>query len=314
MTTEESLYTPGTVITDRFTVIQLLGTGGMGFVLLVEDSEEGNRKALKLLYHDAARDEILLERFHTEIEIVCTLSHPNLVKGFGHGVSEHGHHFFIMEYVEGKSLQGRLDQAKDSKIPFEEQLQIVSAVCSALHHTHTHPNRIAHRDLKPANILIAESGEVKVTDFGVAKLMIDDRKLTRPAEAIGSAIYMAPENFEAQTVDPRADIYSLGIIAYELATGKPPFVAQSAERLMFMHAGFPLPEFPEDSNAPVWYQQVIEQATAKERNERFQSMKEFQEALLPGLSTWRKYLIPLVLIVGSVLVLVAARFLASNLR
>lgn len=313
MATEESLYTEGSLITERFTVIRMLGTGGMGFVLLVKDSEDGGEKALKLLYHDAAKDEILLERFHTEIEIVCTLSHPNLVKGFGHGVTEHGHHFFIMEYVEGKSLQDRLNETTDSKIPLEKQLQIIQAVCAALHHTHTHPNKIAHRDLKPANILISSSGEVKVTDFGVAKLMIDDRKLTRPAEAIGSAIYMAPENFEAQTVDPRADVYSLGIIAYELATGKPPFVAQSAERLMFMHAGFPLPEFPEDSTAPAWYQEVIEQATEKERSERFQSMEEFRRALTRESSLIKKYALPFAFIVGFMLALIGARFLASRL-
>src|SRR5271169_5584026 len=201
-------------------IIELLGSGGMGAVYKARQREIDRLVALKILPSESASDPGFAERFTREARALAKLSHPNIVAlhEFGH---VDGLHYFMMEFVDGLNLR-QLEQA--GRLSAREALQIIPQICEALQFAHD--EGIVHRDIKPDNILIDKKGRVKIADFGIAKLLgraPEELSLTGTGQVMGTLGYMAPEQLqEAHAVDHRADIYSLGVVFYEMLTGKLP--------------------------------------------------------------------------------------------
>jgi len=221
-------FEPGHVIAGRFEIIEQLGFGGMGAVYKVKDRlMPGEAKALKVMLPVLVHVESLRQRFVAEVQAAQRLSHPNIVRVHDIGEDQE-QQFFTMEFVEGKTLRGWLNE-RGGRLPMGEALQIVDQICAGLEEAH---RSTIHRDLKPQNIMILPGGTVKILDFGLAKLMTPGR-MTRSSMALGTAYYQAPEQaMDSANVDTRADIYSLGIIVYEMLTGKIPMArARAASQL-----------------------------------------------------------------------------------
>ncbi len=204
-----------------YEIKRLLGQGGMGAVFLGVHRETGQQAGVKTLSAALSRDEDFRERFAGEIESLKKLKHPNIVQLFGWGEQDETL-FYAMEYVQGQNLQERL--ASGDRIEWAEVIRIAIDVCKAL--KHAHDNGIIHRDLKPANLLIDSAGQVKLTDFGIAKLF-GHTQLTVEGGVVGTADFMAPEQALGQTVTHRSDLYGLGSVMYTLLAGRPPFMAKS---------------------------------------------------------------------------------------
>ncbi len=209
---------PGRVIDGRFEIIERLGFGGMGAVYKVSDRVMyGQVKALKVMLPSLVLSKSARERFISEVQVAQQLSHPNIVRVYDLG-EDSGLHYFTMEYVEGQTLNRYLNE-RDGKIPVAEALQIIDRICAGLAYAH---RVTVHRDLKPQNIMLHSDGTIKIMDFGLAKVMSPGR-MTRSSMALGTAYYQAPEQtMAASKVDARADIYSLGVILYQMLTGKVP--------------------------------------------------------------------------------------------
>ena len=204
-----------------YRIERLLGQGGMGSVYLGTHGETGQQAAVKTLSSTLSQDEDFRERFAGEIESLKKLRHPNIVQLFGWGEQDDVL-FYAMEAVDGQSLQERL--AQGDRIEWREAIQIGISVCKAL--KHAHDSGIIHRDLKPANLLLDADGNVKLTDFGIAKLF-GYTQLTVEGGVVGTADYMAPEQALGQPINHRCDLYSLGTVLYTLLAGRPPFLAKS---------------------------------------------------------------------------------------
>ena len=226
----------------RYRVLGPIGKGGMGEVFQAEDLRLGRRVALKVLAPALAAEPRHVERFEREARSAAALNHPNIVTI--HAVEEaEGLHFLVLELVEGKTVADLLQTR--GPFPFEELLDIALALTRALEAAHG--RGIVHRDLKPRNVMVSHEGRVKVLDFGVARLTgagpetgtpegaeITDTDLTRPGLILGTPHYMAPEQILGSPVDPRTDLFSLGILLFEMATGQRPF--QGEHRLAVMSA------------------------------------------------------------------------------
>ncbi len=204
-----------------YRVLRRLGRGGMGVVYEAEEQPGGQRVAVKLVAATAELDHGLRTRFEAEIHTLRKLNHPNIVRLLGFG-EEAGQLYYAMELVEGESLESEL--ARGRRFDWREVVQIAVQVCQALRHAHD--RGIIHRDIKPSNLLLSPAGEVKLSDFGIARIFGQTR-LTMPGNVVGTAEFMAPEQAEGQTAGPGADLYSLGAVMYVLLAGKPLFRARS---------------------------------------------------------------------------------------
>jgi serine/threonine protein kinase len=242
-----------------------------------------------------ASDEQIFKRFLNEVLVARSLSHPNIVRLHDIGKAEAGYYYISMELVDGYSLKERIcsdDPALPSSstqlgfkpLTFTEALQILADIASGVAYAHT--RGVMHRDLKPGNVLISKRGEVKLADFGTARIMGMDTSLTQTGQVIGTPDYMSPEQIRGEALDSACDIYSLGIIGYELVTGTRPYEADSAVAVAFKHLSEPLPPFGEKlKHIPAWYRTLVEKATAKDRKLRYQNGKEFLADLqknIPG--------------------------------
>lgn len=266
--------TIGSVIADRYEVVDVLGKGGMGAVVKVLDRALDNDViALKLLYSHLVRDEVLLSRFRNEVLIVRQLSHPNIVRLYDFGETPEGNFYIAMEYVQGDNLSSLVRAGKKFRPSFDECLRILYDIALGLEHAHG--RNIVHRDIKPDNILIAEDGSIKITDFGLARTLTVDKGFTNTGEAVGTPYYMAPEQIQGEAVDGRADIYGFGILAYELVTGRRPFENEDWFKLALMHLQEPFPKFATKENGiPQWFEEFVHIAAAKKPAKRFQNMRE----------------------------------------
>lgn len=286
---------PGSVIAGRYEVVKRIGAGGMGMVFQAIDRELNNAVvALKLLLPHLASDEQIFKRFLNEVLVARALSHPNIVRLHDIGKVEGGYYYISMELVDGYSLKERIvieDEAASTAttqfsfkpLTFDEALQILFDISSGVSYAHT--KGVLHRDLKPGNVLISKKGEVKLADFGTARIMGMDTSLTQTGQVIGTPDYMSPEQIRGEALDSACDIYSLGIIGYELVTGCRPYVADSAVAIAFKHLSEPLPPFGEKlKHIPGWYRALIEKATAKDRKQRFQNGREFLAELQKNLT------------------------------
>ncbi len=271
---------PGDLIASRYEICERIGVGGMGMVYKVIDRHlNEDVVALKLLHPHLAQDEQVFKRFLNEVLVARALSHPNIVRIHDIGRAEGGFSYISMEFVDGVTLKDwAIEDTAPRQLTFQEGLALLFKVLSGV--GYAHERGVIHRDLKPANIMISKRGEVKLADFGTARIVGMDTSLTQTGQMIGTPDYMSPEQVRGDKLDARSDIYSLGIIAYELSTGTKPFVADSAVAVAFKHLNEPMPNFADATKGiPFWYQEIVQKAAAKDRNDRFQSVAELAQAI-----------------------------------
>src|SRR5215471_14366630 len=267
----------------HYRILGKLGGGGMGVVYEAEDLKLGRHVALKFIPENLAGDPKSLERFTREARAASLLNHPNICTI--HGIEDNnGHPFIVMERLEGESLKQHI---AGQPVPLEKVLDIGVQVSDAL--MASHAKNIVHRDIKPANIFITPSGQVKVLDFGLAKLVHNlgteddagaDNSLTAVGVIPGTAVYMSPEQARSETVDVRSDLFSFGVVLYEMSTGKKPFSgANSLVTLDAVLHAKPTPPRDLNPNIPVELEAIIGKAMEKDRNRRYQSAAEIRSDL-----------------------------------
>lgn len=261
----------------HYRIVDKIGSGGMGDVFGAEDTKLGRRVALKFLSSQIADDSSLRARFTREVQAVAALNHPNIVHVYE--VSDYqGRPFFVMEYVEGQSLK---EVIRAGTIGFDEVLRIAIGICEGLEAAHN--VGIVHRDIKPANIVLDRSNRVKILDFGLAKRATDP-DLTIVGSTLGTVSYMSPEQVQGRESDRRSDIFSLGIVLYEMITGRLPFKgAFDAATLTAIVTQEHEPLARHRPDTPPDLQPIMDRLLAKDINSRFQSLSE----LLPELQNLR---------------------------
>jgi eukaryotic-like serine/threonine-protein kinase len=267
--------TAQTLLGGRYLVESELGRGGMATVFKGTDTVLGRPVAVKVLSPQYSGDANFVMRFRREAQSAARLNHPNLVSVYDTGTDD-GTHFIVMEYVEAKTLADYL--AGGGRIMPERSIEIAEAVCDALSVAHAHG--IIHRDIKPANIMITPKGDVKVTDFGIARVISGADTLAQTAAVLGTASYLSPEQAQSQPVDQRSDIYSLGVALYEMVTGRPPFSGDSPVMVASKHV-LEQPTPPSKVNADVSpeLEAVIMKAMAKNPENRYQDADEMKADL-----------------------------------
>jgi serine/threonine-protein kinase len=213
--------TTGSTLAGRYQIIEELGKGGMGRVYKVHDTKIKEKIALKLIKPEIAKDKKILERFSNELKFARKIRHKNICQMFDLG-EERGTHFITMEFVEGQDLKKLIRQS--GQLAIGTTINIIKQVCLGLSEAHT--LGVVHRDLKPSNIMIDADGNARIMDFGIARSIVG-KGLTGAGVMIGTPEYMSPEQVEAKDIDQRSDIYSLGIIMYEMLTGRLPFEADT---------------------------------------------------------------------------------------
>ena len=213
----------------KWIVEREIGRGGMGVVYLGREETSGQMAALKVLTPELSQEPGFLERFRREIAAVSALDHPNIVKFFEAGESDR-RHFYAMEFVQGEDFEVIL--TRFGRLAWREVLNIAMQICPAL--KHAHDRGIIHRDIKPHNLLRSDSGQVKLADFGIAKVFAS-RQLTRAGGIVGTADYLSPEQAQGKPATKRSDLYSLGVVLYRMLTGWVPFQGNSTAELLHKH-------------------------------------------------------------------------------
>ncbi|MFE3164888.1 tetratricopeptide repeat protein [Streptomyces sp. NPDC059224] len=275
----------------RYRLLDLIGRGGMGEVWRARDESLGRQVALKCLkplgpHHDQAFARVLRERFRREARVAAALSHRGVT--VVHDFGEHdGVLYLVMELLDGRNLSQLLEDNKHHPLPVGDVVDIAEQVAAAL--AHTHQQGIVHRDLKPANIMRLTDGTVKLCDFGIARLRHDiglTSRLTGTGIAMGTPHYMSPEQIGGTEVDQRSDLYSLGCVLYEIATGAPPFDLADAWAILIGHRDTP-PAPPRDHRAelPGWFEQVVLDLLAKRPEQRPCDAKELGLRITSGRTT-----------------------------
>jgi serine/threonine protein kinase len=259
----------------RYLVESELGRGGMATVFKGTDTVLGRPVAVKVLSPQYAGDANFVTRFRREAQSAARLNHPNLVSVYDTGTDE-GIHFIVMEFVDAKTLADYL--AGGGRIMPERAIEIAEAVCDALSMAHAHG--IIHRDIKPANIMITQKGDVKVTDFGIARVISGADTLAQTAAVLGTASYLSPEQAQSQSVDQRSDIYSLGVVLYEMVTGRPPFSGDSPVMVASKHVlEQPTPPSKLNSDVSPALEAVIMKALSKNPDNRYSDADEMRADL-----------------------------------
>src|SRR4051812_19931875 len=269
------------VLVDRYEVGRVLGAGGMAEVFEGRDRLLARRVAIKVLQAQFARDPSFLIRFKREAQAAASLSHPNIVAVYDTG-SENGTHFIVMEYVDGRTLK-EVIRAEGRLYP-ERAAEICQDVCNGL--VAAHARGIIHRDIKPGNVMLTPDGAVKVMDFGIARAVAATTStVTATAAVMGTAQYLSPEQARGESVDARSDLYSTGVLFYELLTGRPPFTGDSPVAIAYQHVREdPSPPSKHDSDLPPDLDAVVLKALAKNPDNRYQSAQEMREDLERALS------------------------------
>ncbi len=257
-----------------YRIHRLIGKGGMGVVYQGVHTKLDQRVAIKVMTSEYAREEGMRERFVQEAKLQAQLSHPNVVNIFNY-LEDESDIFLVMEFVPGRTLEQMLQAGGAISLP--ETLHIMDGVLSALEFMHG--RGIVHRDIKPANIIITESGQVKVTDFGIAKA-VGEKGMTRTGTALGTVWYMSPERIRGEPIGHASDIYALGITLYQMVTGQVPFPSDSEYEVMRAHIEEPPPP-PTGINAdiPQALSDIILKALAKKPQDRFPSAEVFRKAI-----------------------------------
>ena len=269
----------------RYRIVRKLGSGGMANVYLAEDQELGRRVAIKILNDRHANDEQFVERFRREAKNAASLSHPNIVSIYDRGEAE-GTYYIAMEYLAGRSLKELI--LSRGPAPVSVAVDYARQILSALRFAHR--NGIVHRDIKPHNCLVDAEGHVKVTDFGIARAGAS--QMTEEGSIIGTAQYLSPEQARGTQVDQRSDLYSLGIVLYEMLTGNVPFTGDSPVEIAMKHlSATPQPLTTKRPDIPKSLESVVLRALAKDPAARYQSADEMDadlERVARGLSVSRE--------------------------
>ncbi|MDD2942766.1 MAG: serine/threonine-protein kinase [bacterium] len=270
------------LIAGRYELVERMGEGATGVVYLVVDRVLNNEfVVLKLLHPDLAKDERSYIRFRNEALLARKLAHPNIIRIYDIGQAGDGFYFISMEYVDGITLAERIADTTE-KISFNECLEILLEIAKGLEEAHS--QQIIHRDLKPANVLISHKGEIKLVDFGLARKFEKEHDLTTAGVCVGTPSYLSPEQIQGENVDFRTDLYALGILAFQMATGKLPFTADSWFELAEKHIKTKLPSPRQiDPNIPKWFEDFVTRLTNKDPNERYASTNEVVRILKKNL-------------------------------
>ncbi|HOS94741.1 MAG TPA: protein kinase, partial [Armatimonadota bacterium] len=248
---------------ERYEVLERIGDGGAAVVYRARDHSLNRDVAVKVLRDELAQDHEFVERFQREAHAAAGLSHPNIASVFDIGF-EGGRHYFVMELLTGGTLRERL--ARERKLSPEEALRIASQVAAALRHAHD--SGIIHRDIKPQNILFTREGDVKVGDFGIARAMAAS-SVSQTGTIIGSVRYLAPEQAGGDGAVPQSDLYSLGIVLFEMLTGQVPFDAETPVAIALKHVQDPVPSVRAiDPTIPLAVEELLQRLLAKRVSER----------------------------------------------
>lgn len=276
------MITKGQKINDRYEIIKSIGEGGMANVYLGHDNILDRNVAIKILRGDLANDEKFVRRFQREALSASSLAHPNIVEMYDVGEDD-GTYYIVMEYVEGKTLKQLLK--KRGTLTLSEAIDIMSQLTDGM--AHAHDSYIIHRDLKPQNIMIKDDGQIKITDFGIA-MALNSTQLTQTNSVMGSVHYLPPEQASGKGCTIKSDIYSMGIIFYELLSGSLPFRGDNAVEIALKHMREPLPSLREDNpSIPQSIENIIKKATAKNPKNRYDSARSMHEDLLTALNDER---------------------------
>ena len=272
----------GQKISDRYQIIKSIGEGGMANVYLAYDTILDRNVAVKVLRGDLATDEKFVRRFQREALSASSLSNPNIVEVYDVGEDD-GEYYIVMEYIEGKHLKNLIK--KRGKLTVSEAVDIVMQITDGL--SVAHDSYIIHIDIKPQNIMVLENGLVKITDFGIAMAM-NSTQLTQTNSVMGSVHYLPPEQASGKGSTLQSDIYSIGILFYELLTGKLPFKGENAVEIALKHLKEPLPSISEElPNIPQSVENIIIKATAKNPKNRYSDAREMYEDLKTCLDSTR---------------------------
>ena len=263
------------VLAGRYEIIEKIGDGGMAVVYKARDKLLNRFVAVKILRPEFIKDSLFLENFKRESKAAASLLHPNIVTIYDVG-KDGDVNYIVMEYVEGCTLSDLI--AKEAPLDYKRSINIAKQIASAL--SLAHRNNIIHRDVKPHNILITTDGTAKITDFGIAKAVSDGTVISENGVIMGSVHYFSPEQSRGQYVDEKSDIYSLGIVIYEMLTGRVPFDADNPVTIAVMHMNDSIiPPSRLVKGVPPGLDQIVLKATAKFQSDRFKSMDEMFKAL-----------------------------------
>ena len=272
------MLSKGQKINDRYEIIKTIGEGGMANVYLANDTILDRKVAIKVLRGDLSNDEKFIRRFKREALSVSNLSHPNIVEVYDVG-EEDGNYYIVMEYIEGKTLKQLLQ--KRGALTLNEVIDIMTQLTDGL--AHAHEAYIIHRDIKPQNIMIEDNGLVKITDFGIA-MALNSSQLTQTNSVMGSVHYLPPEQANGKGSTVKSDIYSLGILMYELLTGSVPFKGDTAVEIALKHMKEKIPSIrKQNPTIPQSVENIVLKATAKNPKNRYDNVRDMYKDLQTAL-------------------------------
>lgn len=277
---------------ERYEIDQRIGSGGMARVYRGYDTSLNRMVAIKVLYEHLSQETSFRERFEREAQLVARLNHPNIVQVYDFNMIPRGDeliYYMVMSYIPGQTLQEILDShwAREQMLPHDRVLEIIEDMADAL--DYAHERGMVHRDVKPANILFDDRDRAVLTDFGIAR-MAQSSGLTQEGNTVGTPMYMSPEQATGDLIDSRSDIYGLGIILYEMLTGRPPFTDDGGLSVLLKHLNAPVPslqgrvQMPNTSTDLLALEAVVFKGLAKLPEDRYQTAKEFAEDLRCALS------------------------------
>ena len=269
------MLSKGQKINNRYEIVKSIGEGGMANVYLANDKILDRKVAVKVLRGDLSSDDKFIRRFQREALSVSNLSHPNIVEVYDVG-EEDGEYYIVMEYIEGKTLKQLLK--KRESLTLTEVIDIMTQLTDGI--SHAHESYIIHRDIKPQNIMIQDDGRIKITDFGIA-MALNATQLTQTNSVMGSVHYLPPEQASGKGATVKSDIYSMGILMYELLTGTVPFKGDNAVEIALKHMKDKIPSIrKQDPSIPQSVENILLKATAKNPRNRYDTAKEMHEDLL----------------------------------
>jgi serine/threonine-protein kinase len=269
------------VLADRYELGDRLGLGGMSTVVVAFDTRLERYVAVKLLAEHLADDQQFVARFRREAMAAARLVHPNIVQVYDFGLDEaSGRHYIVMERIVGPS--GALVLRERGHLPVEEAVNWIAQACRGLEYAHR--NGLVHRDVKPGNLLLSEGdGTIKLADFGIAKIASDESSITQVGSVLGTAAYLAPEQAAGEEAGPAADLYGLGVVAYQLLSGRLPYEAQSLTELALkQQREVPPPLHHVDPSIPPALAVAVERALALTPQRRYASADEMRQAIIDG--------------------------------
>lgn len=277
-----------TILDDRYQLTECIGEGGMAEVYLGTDIRLKRDIAVKVLRPQYSSDKQFLDRFLDEARAMAGFSHPNIVNVYDAG-RERGRSYIVMEYVPGTDLRKLIKER--GALPVEQALKIIEQVAQGV--AAAHNKNIVHRDIKPGNVLITPDGTAKVADFGIARAVSDSKQLTEPGVVWGTTAYLSPEQIRGDTATPASDVYSIGVVLYEMLSGKPPFQGEDRVAIALQHLhDDPPPLGEKNPKVPRGVEYLISRAMSKQTSQRYGDAAEFARAIRGYLNAGSESTVP----------------------